>query len=121
MEVLNRLKDRQIDATCNAICKPVGAGKGEPVPVLAIECLKLAVFCINLYEQTSRDLPKWDKIERYDLEAVEDQKKIEDDYFTSKDPGPELKPMSLDVHSAPTCFAKVRIILAAMRGCTGIP
>ena len=29
--------------------------------------------------------------------------------------------MTLDVHSAPTCFNKVRIILAAMRGCTGIP
>jgi hypothetical protein len=29
--------------------------------------------------------------------------------------------MSLDVHSAPTCFDKVRIILNAMRGCTGIP
>ena len=29
--------------------------------------------------------------------------------------------MSLDVHSAPTCFDKIRVILAAMRGCTGIP
>jgi hypothetical protein len=46
---------------------------------------------------------------------------MEEDYLSSKDPGPELKPMSLDVHSAPTCFDKVRIILAAMRGCTGIP
>ena len=46
---------------------------------------------------------------------------MEEDYLSSKDPGPKLKPMSLDVHSAPTCFDKVRIILAAMRGCTGIP
>ena len=29
--------------------------------------------------------------------------------------------MSLDVHSEPTCFNKVWIILNAMRGCTGIP
>jgi hypothetical protein len=29
--------------------------------------------------------------------------------------------MSLDVQSVPTCFDKVRIILATMRGCTGIP
>ena len=29
--------------------------------------------------------------------------------------------MSLDVHSAPTCFDKIRVILSAMRGCTGIP
>ena len=28
--------------------------------------------------------------------------------------------MSLDVHSAPTCFDKVLIILNSMRGCTGI-
>ena len=29
--------------------------------------------------------------------------------------------MSLDVHSVPTCFDKVWIILNAMRGCTDIP
>ena len=29
--------------------------------------------------------------------------------------------MSLDVHSAPTCFDKINVILAAMRGCNGIP
>ena len=46
---------------------------------------------------------------------------MEEDYLSSKDPGPELKPMSLDVHSVPTCFDKVQIILAAMRGCTRIP
>ena len=52
---------------------------------------------------------------------VEDQKTMEDEYLSSKDPGPKLKAMSLDVHLAPTCFDKVRVILAAMRGCTGIP
>ena len=46
---------------------------------------------------------------------------MEEDYLASKDPGPEIKPMSLDVQSAPTCFDKIRVILSAMRGCTGIP
>jgi hypothetical protein len=46
---------------------------------------------------------------------------MEEDYLSTKDPGPELKPMSLDMHSAPTCFDKVRVILATMQGCTGIP
>ena len=46
---------------------------------------------------------------------------MEEDYLSSKDPGPEIKPMSLDVQSAPTCFDKIRVILSAMRGCTGIP
>ena len=58
VEVLNRLNNKQINAICNAIPKPGGAGKGEPIPVLAIERLKLAVFCINLYERTSRKLPE---------------------------------------------------------------
>jgi hypothetical protein len=29
--------------------------------------------------------------------------------------------MSIDVHSVPVCFDKVRIILNSMRGSTGIP
>ena len=66
-------------------------------------------------------IPDWDKIKRCDLKAVEDQKRIEDDYLSSKDPGPKLKPMSLDVNSVPTCFDNDQIILNAMRGCTGIP
>ena len=47
--------------------------------------------------------------------------KLEDDYFSSKDPGPDLKPMSIDVHSAPACFDKVWIILNSIQGSTGIP
>ena len=60
--------------------------KGDPIPILAIERLKLAVFCDKLAVQTSRPIPDWDDIERCDLEAVEDQKRIEEDYFSSKDP-----------------------------------
>ena len=121
MEVLSNLSKKSIDAICNAIRKPGGDSKGTLTPVLAVERLKLAAFCIELYEWTSRNLPEWSDIERYNLAAVEDQKRIEDAYLSIKDPETELKPMSLDVHSAPTCFKKVRIILAAMRGCTGIP
>ena len=53
VEVLSNLTDKSVDAICNAVCKPGGAGKGDPIPVLAIERLKLAVFCIKLYERTS--------------------------------------------------------------------
>jgi hypothetical protein len=116
VEIIATLSDKQIDAICSAIRKPGGDSKGTPTPVLAVERLKLAAFCIKLYERTSRKLPDWSEIEQCDLVDIQDQKKIEDDYLASKDPGPELKPMFLNVHSAPACFEKVRIILAAMRG-----
>jgi hypothetical protein len=112
VEVLRNLSDKSIDAICNAVCKPGGASKGDPTPVLAIERIKLAVFCIKLYERTSCKLPEWFEIDRYDIAAFEDQMRIEDNYLSSKDPRPELKPMSLDVHSVPTCFDKIRIILS---------
>ena len=79
------------------------------------------MFCLKLAVRTSRPIPDWEDIERCNLKAVADQKLMEEDYLSSKDSGPELKPMSIDVHSAPTCFDKIRVILAAMRGCTGIP
>ncbi len=71
--------------------------------------------------QTSREVPYWYEIKRGNIEAVANQKIMEEDYLASKDPGPKIKPMSLDVQSAPTCFDKIRVILSAMRGCTGIP
>jgi hypothetical protein len=120
-EILSKLTSKSIDNIYEAVRKRGGAGRGDPIPILAIERLKLAVFCLKLAVQTSRPIPDWEDIERCNLEAVADQKLMEEDYLSSKDSGPELKPMSLDVHSAPTCFDKVRVILAAMRGCTGIP
>ena len=51
---------------------------------------------------------------------IKDQKREEDEYQSTKDPRPKLTPMSINVHSAPTCFDKVRVILGAMRGCTSI-
>ena len=70
------------------------ANQEEPVkvtlPLLAIEHLKLAVFCVKLYEQTDRKLPEMKILDRYNLIAVEDQKRIEDDYLSSKDPGLKL-------------------------------
>ena len=88
---------------------------------MAIERLKLAVFCLKIYERTDRKLPEMTILDCCNLSCVEDQQRIEDDYFSSKDSGPELKPMSIDVHSAPACFDKFPIILNSMRGCTGIP
>ena len=79
------------------------------------------MFCLNLYDRTNRKLPEMTVLDRCDLLSVEDQKIIEDNYFSSKDPGPELKPMSIDVHSAPACFDKFWIILNSMRGSTVIP
>jgi hypothetical protein len=81
VEILSNLSDKSIDAICNAIRKPGEDSKGNQAPVLAVERLKLAAFCIKLYERTSRDLPDWCKIERYDIKAVEYQKRIEDDYL----------------------------------------
>ena len=69
VEVFSNLSDSTIDAICNAVRKPGGASKGDPTPVLAIERLKLAVFCIKLYERTSRELSEWFVINRYDITA----------------------------------------------------
>jgi hypothetical protein len=118
VEILVTLTNKSIDTIYNAVHKYGGAGKGDPIPIFAIERLKLAVFCVKLTVQTSHPIPDWDDIKRCDLKAVKDQKRIDEDHLSSKDPGPELKAMSLDVHSAPTFFDKVRIILAAMQGCT---
>ena len=120
-KILNKLTNKQIDAIYEAVRKRIGAGKGDPNPVLAVERLKLAVFCLKLAVRTSRIVPEWYEVKRCHIEAITDQKTMEEDYLSSKDPGPKIKPMSLDVHSAPTCFDKIRVILSAMRGCTGIP
>jgi hypothetical protein len=49
-DVLCTLTDKTVDAICGAVRKPGGASKGDPTPILAIERLKLAVFCLKLYE-----------------------------------------------------------------------
>ena len=116
-QVLVNLTNKSVEAVCDAICKPGGASKGDPIPILAIERLKLAVFCLRLYERTSRNIPDMTTLTCDNLTSVEDQKRKEDEYNQR----PELKPMSIDVHSAPTCFDKVRIILNSMWGSTSIP
>ena len=55
------------------------------------------------------------------ITAVRDQKREEDRCLSSKGPKPKLTPMLIDVHSAPTCFDKARVILSSMQGCIGIP
>jgi predicted ribosome quality control (RQC) complex YloA/Tae2 family protein len=48
-EVLSKLTDKQIDTIYEAVRKRGGAGsKGDPIPILAVERLKLAVFCLKL-------------------------------------------------------------------------
>jgi hypothetical protein len=119
--IKHKLTKKSIDSIYKAVQKRGGAGKGDLIPILAVERLKLAVFFLKLAMQTSRPIPDWWDIKRCTIEALADQKLMEEEYLSSKDSGPELKPMSLDVHSAPTCFDKVRVILTSMQGCTGIP
>ena len=88
--LLCTLTDKTVESVCGAVRKPGGASKGDPTPILAIEHLKLAVFCLNLYDWTDCELPEMTILDRGDLLSVEDQKRIKDDYSSSKDPGPEL-------------------------------
>jgi hypothetical protein len=118
---LSKLTDKQVDTIYEAVRKRGGAGSSDPIPVLAVERLKLAVFYLKLAVRTSRDVPDWDEVNRDNIESIIDQREMEEDYLSSKDPGPTIPVMSLDVQSAPTCFDKVRIALSAMRGSTGIP
>ena len=60
-------------------------------------------------------------LDRDDILSVKEQKQDEDNYLESKDPKPELKLMSIDIQSAPTCLDKAQVILGSMQGCTGIP
>ena len=69
---------------------------------MAIKRLKLTVFCLKLYKQTSRTIPDVTTLTLDDITSVRDQTREEDEYLSSKDPRPKLKPMSIDVHSAPT-------------------
>ena len=89
--------------------------------MLAIERLKLTVFYLKLFERTSRLIPIMRTLDRDAILTIKDQKQDKDNYLASTDLKPELKPMSIDVQSAPTCFDKARVILGGMRGCTGIP
>ena len=120
-DVLVDLTNKSVNDVCAAIQKLGGASQGDPTPVLAIDRLKLTVFCIKLYEQTSQNILDMTTLTINDIISVRDQKREEDEYLSSKDLKPELKPMSIDVHSAPTCFDKARVILGNMWGCIGIP
>ena len=51
------LTDKSVDEVYSAIRKLGGASQGDPTPVLAIERLKLTVFCHMLYERTSQSVP----------------------------------------------------------------
>jgi len=78
-KILSKLTNKYIDTIYKAIQKRGGAGKGEPIPILAVERLKLAVFCLKLAVQTSRLIPDWEDIKHCNLKAVADQKLMEED------------------------------------------
>ena len=116
-EVLIDLTNKPVDNICAAIHKLGGASQGDPTPVLAIERLKLTVFCLKLCQS----IPDLKTLTFDDITSIRNQKREEDEYLANKDTKSKLKPMLIDVHSAPTCFDRARVILGIMRGCTGIP
>ena len=82
--------------------------------MLAIERLKLTVFYLKLFEQTSLLIPVMRTLDCDSILTVKDQKRDKDNYLASNDLKPELKPMSIDVQSAPTCFDKARVSLGGL-------
>jgi hypothetical protein len=56
-EILSKLTDKSIDTIYEAVRKCGGASKGDPISILAVKRLKLAVFCLKLAVQTSRPIP----------------------------------------------------------------
>ena len=55
--ILVDLTNETVEKICSVVWKPEGASQGDPTPVLAIERLKLTVFYLKLFEQTSRLIP----------------------------------------------------------------
>ena len=47
--VLVDLTNETVDKICSVIRKPGGASQGDPIPVLAIERLKLTIFYLKLF------------------------------------------------------------------------
>ena len=82
------LTNISVDDVCTAIHKPGGASQGDPTPVLAIKRLKLTVFCLKLYAQTSHSIPDMTTLNIDNIISVRDQKREEDEYLSSKDPKP---------------------------------
>ena len=58
-KILNKLTNKQIDAIYEAVRKRNGAGKSDPIPVLAVKRLKLAVFFLELAVRTSCEVLDW--------------------------------------------------------------
>ena len=47
-DILSKLTDKQIATIYEAVQKRGGASQGDSIPILAVERLKLAVFCLKL-------------------------------------------------------------------------
>ena len=112
------LDDDDIDNICQAIRKPGGAGHGAPVAIICVTRLKLLRFYVKLNERMSRQNPKFDRIKKSYLDLVMDQRKVELDYAKTKHTL-DLKPLTLDLATAPACLEKVKTLLNSLRGSTG--
>jgi hypothetical protein len=77
--VLVDLTDKHVDEMFAAIQKPGGASQGDPTPVLIIEPLKLTMFYLQLFDPTSRGIPKIMTLDCDDILSVKDQKQEEED------------------------------------------
>ena len=65
-------------------------------------------------------LPYFHDITKKYLKNIRDQQTMELKYKKTKD-NPDPKTMTLDLSTAPACFEKMKVILSAMWGATGIP
>ena len=85
-----------------------------------VKLLKLAVYYLQLQLRISHKLPRLNMIDQLVLDIVKDQKTLKDKYV--KDQGKqELEPMNIYVHTAPSCFKRLNLTLATMRGSNGTP
>ena len=113
------LDEEDIDNICQAIRKPGGIGVGSQVAIISVTRLKLTLFYVKLNQRMSRPNPTFDKMTIDYLDLVKDQRKIEREYAMTKS-GPDPKPLTLDLVTAPACFEKVKTYLSTLRGASGI-
>ena len=95
------------DNICQAISKPGGAGHGAQVAIISVTQLKLLAFYVQLNQRISCLHAGFDQIMRNYLDLAKDQRKVNLENAKTK-VSPDLKPLTLDLANAPTCFEKVK-------------
>jgi hypothetical protein len=119
--IKHKLTKKSIDTIYKAVQKRGGAGKGDLIPILAVERLKLAVFFLKLAMQTSRPIPDWWDIKRCTIEALADQKLMEEEYLSSKDPEPNSSLCPLTCTLRPHALTRFGLFLPPCRDAQAFP